>query len=549
MKSDVMENKIILIVLAVFCISILLAQNNLEKIYAVTIETATFGAVAGSSGSTWNNCAYVSTTEVWCPTSTGLKIWNPTTRVVSSTLKPTGVFTDVKCSSSVCYAWESAAGTTGNLTRWLISGHTLDDFQPFIGNAGFVTGHGIGLVTGGDNTVLLPIEGQTCTDGVIPLGSNDDKGFCFWGGGSGASFDGERWISAQTTNDLARIHDIEWNGQSASIGSPTANRAVVEYNDLGGTNTFQLINLADSDTTFITTRICETASLPSQTNQAKITIINGILFDTYSTSDMVVMDTTLNTCTVGIKTNLVDEGTIRTTTYDSTNDIYIVSATDTNGGNEASAIYTFNGTTFDGINTVWDKILKVNTTDTTNRVWTHFNHNSEGEIQVWRGTQMVIISDLITESEPNPNTEFCSLPENFNLLRCVLERGDTTPLIGASQLLNESSTTLVCQIGLISCTDFVPDNPDIKTNGVGYILLFVALGIMIGIFWVASRGDLGSIPTFLWFIATISIVGLVTALNWIDPTFIIVAIIAVIALATAKAKGVFGSSGLFAGET
>ena len=75
------------------------------------------------------------------------------------------------------------------------------------------------------------------------------------------------------------------------------------------------------------------------------------------------------------------------------------------------------------------------------------------------------------------------------------------------------------------------------------------MGIMIGIFWVASRGDLGSIPTFLWFIATLAIIGMITAFDLIDPTVLIVAIIAIIALATARAKGIFGSSGLFAGET
>jgi hypothetical protein len=40
-----------------------------------------------------------------------------------------------------------------------------------------------------------------------------------------------------------------------------------------------------------------------------------------------------------------------------------------------------------------------------------------------------------------------------------------------------------------------------------------------------------------------------TAFSWINPTILIIAIIAIIALATAKVKGVFGSSGLFAGET
>jgi hypothetical protein len=163
---------------------------------------------------------------------------------------------------------------------------------------------------------------------------------------------------------------------------------------------------------------------------------------------------------------------------------------------------------------------------------------------------------IVTLGAPNESggSTFCDQAENFYLLRCVLERGDTTPLSGASELVNASSTNIVCQIGLIHCTQnsdgsFTPDNPDIQTNGVGYLLLVVALGIMIGIFWVASRGDLGYIPTFIWFIGTLAIIGVMTAFSWINPTILIIAIIAIIALATAKVKGVFGSSGLFAGET
>jgi hypothetical protein len=191
--------------------------------------------------------------------------------------------------------------------------------------------------------------------------------------------------------------------------------------------------------------------------------------------------------------------------------------------------------------TVADRKIATHRTSNTTHTFVTCNSN----------VNSVVIDDTVSDFVPTPDsqTTFCEQPENFFILSCVLARGDTTPLVGASQLVNESSTTLICQIGLIPCTDFVPDNPDIKTNGVGYILTAVALGILIGVFWVASRGDLGSIPTFLWFIATLAIIGVVTAFGWIDATFLILAVVAIIALATAKAKGIFGSAGLFAGET
>ena len=167
----------------------------------------------------------------------------------------------------------------------------------------------------------------------------------------------------------------------------------------------------------------------------------------------------------------------------------------------------------------------------------------------YTGTDKKVGILIYDEDSPQGGSEFCQQPENFNLLRCVLERGDTTPLVGASELIDESTSTIICQLGLIACTNFVPNDPDTKTNGVGYIILVVALGILIGIFWVASRGDLGSIPTFLWFIATLAVIGTITAFDLIDATFLVISVIAIIALAVAKAKGIFGSSGLFAGET
>lgn len=159
-----------------------------------------------------------------------------------------------------------------------------------------------------------------------------------------------------------------------------------------------------------------------------------------------------------------------------------------------------------------------------------------------------------TPSGDNPDSEFCDLPENFNLLRCVLERnGSSGALTGTSTLLNQSSTNIMCQIGIFSCTqdengNFTPENPDIKTNGVGYIFTVIAFAIMVGIFWVASRGDLTNIPTFVWFISTIGLLGALTAMEYLDPTFLIIGVVTIVAFAVAKAKGMFSGGQIFAGE-
>ena len=167
-------------------------------------------------------------------------------------------------------------------------------------------------------------------------------------------------------------------------------------------------------------------------------------------------------------------------------------------------------------------------------------------------TNSVVIDNTVSEVIPPNiiNGVNCDLPENNGILTC-----DTsgTGLSGTSELVNQSATNIFCQVGFFSCTqdsdgNFIPDNPDVKTNGVGYILLVIALAIFVSLLWVASGGRITEIPTFVWFIGTIAMVGVFTAIDYIDPTFLIIAIIVVSAFATAKYKSVLGDNSLFKGE-
>ena len=98
----------------------------------------------------------------------------------------------------------------------------------------------------------------------------------------------------------------------------------------------------------------------------------------------------------------------------------------------------------------------------------------------------------------------------------------------ASQSFGNSTNDLFVQIGL------VPEGSDIRTNGVGYILVAVGLGLLIAIFFLASQGELGKIPTFVWVLGALVVVGMFAAFQVIDPTFFIMAILVIIALASAK---------------
>ena len=94
--------------------------------------------------------------------------------------------------------------------------------------------------------------------------------------------------------------------------------------------------------------------------------------------------------------------------------------------------------------------------------------------------------------------------------------------------VTSSAQFLAEQLGLVE------DGSDIRFNGVGYMVVAVGLGILIAMFFLASGGDLNRIPTFVWFIGTLAMVGTLTGFGFVDVTFFIIGILVIIALASAK---------------
>ena len=142
------------------------------------------------------------------------------------------------------------------------------------------------------------------------------------------------------------------------------------------------------------------------------------------------------------------------------------------------------------------------------------------------------LTDAFSQCITNPETLFCRLQSQGGAFS------------GPTQLLSTQFNTIAIQTGIIDGS-----NSDIKTNGVGYLLLIIAICIMIGIMWVASRGQLTEIPTFIWFIGVIALTAAFTFMNIVDATILIIAIIVVVAFATAKARNVFGGGGIFSGDS
>lgn len=132
-------------------------------------------------------------------------------------------------------------------------------------------------------------------------------------------------------------------------------------------------------------------------------------------------------------------------------------------------------------------------------------------------------------------TEFCQLPENENLLRCVLERNGGA--LGSNQTSNPIAIeTSFC--GILIQTGFLDgSNLDHKTNGCGYIMLAITLLIVNSLMVITAIGiahRFDAIPLFMYLIVTLAIMAGFVLAEWTDVTFFIITVVAIIALASPK---------------
>lgn len=532
-----MQKQIALITMAIFAMSILIVQSFYTYPQALAQLTFTTTSITYTGNSNdQSNCHYVDSEESWCTSTSGIKIINPTSQSVSTTLYSGITIQDVDCTTSFCYSWHNGDTATANLTQWSISTRQIVNTTTFTMSGGAPVGRQIDALSAqGAENILLPASSTSC----IGSGGTSLKGLCIF---DGTIFESSRFISSGDSGASAVLFNIKWSETLATVGEPTLNNALIAFQDGGGTRTIKIINLADADTTFATTQTCSAsgASL-SATETFQIFVYNEnyyIPLDLGATGAYGEVPIDSTTC-------------VTTSTYPTTWDIPVALITDGEFFYTASTDGATSKSSFQVYNSSSSALATYNITNTSAPalpVKNGWYHSTEGEVQIIGNNRLIIFR---TQAGQSPNEEFCSLPENANILICRLE--ESPPLTGASELLNQSSTNIVCMIGLLSCTqdsdgNFTPDNPDIKTNGVGYLITIIAFGILISIFWLASGGRLGDIPTFVWFIATLAILGLMVGFDFLDVTFLLIGVIAIVALAVAKAKGIFGDVGLFKGE-
>lgn len=155
---------------------------------------------------------------------------------------------------------------------------------------------------------------------------------------------------------------------------------------------------------------------------------------------------------------------------------------------------------------------------------------------------------LAPELEPSPTPSTggidCTLPENENILVCRLggtgafgSAGDF--IIGVAPTNTTEGTGLTgigCAIGLVDCVA----DPDIKTNGLGLLIFIASIFIVVGMFVTTQGlGNTIKLPLYMWAMIIIALSAFFTLTNVIDPVFLIISIIGLIALGAPRIVNVF----------
>jgi hypothetical protein len=197
----------------------------------------------------------------------------------------------------------------------------------------------------------------------------------------------------------------------------------------------------------------------------------------------------------------------------------VVGAFFTGTGNGSNCVSVRYGAgTFDGSNT--RKTLR------NGGAWTDENTND-------------VVMKLIDRDIASVTTGIdCDLPENTNILICRLGGDGTLGSAGAFVIGNTTTGTGIlgtgCSIGLVDCT--ADSNP--QTNGLGLLIFLASLLLIVGFFYATMGTGAFSIHPFIWVMIIIVDAAFFTLTGIIDPVFLILAIIAIIALAAPRLKDV-----------
>jgi hypothetical protein len=510
-----MKTQIPLIVIAVFSIAILLAYDNQEALAQLTFTVTALTTYSGHANNQ-DNCEYLDSSEVWCSSTSGIKIINPTSRSISTTLYSGVDVDDIACGSTYCYSWHNGDTATANLTQWVIDTHDIQNTTTFTMSGGAVVGQQIDLASAqGAENILLPSSASSCGG----AGATNLKGLCIFNGDVGF-FNASRFISSSDTGATARLFNIKWSETLNTIAEPTLNNVLVFFQDGAGTKTWRIINLNDADITFANTQTCVSGSLAVLQESALFQVF------VYSEKYYVPID---NGAT-GYYAELPIRSTtcLNTVTYPTTWDVPTSLSTD----GEFFYTSSYQGSTLKSAmqvyNTTSASLATYNITGAVaERTSNGWYHSTEGELQIIRGSNLVVFT---VQDASGGTQEICYVIQGTGQVFCKTydldENGNIIldSVIGGVNPRNITDTSgeLFCALGLTDC-----DNPDITTNGTGMfmllILLLVSYAFVVYIHHVGHK-PIGDIHPMLVLLIGIIDVTIAFFLGWI-PDYVFYSVI------------------------
>lgn len=486
-----MENKkLTLIALAVFSIVILLAQNNIEKVFALTSHTIEYDDTCNSEG-----IDFVSTVARYIVLCTNGEVAtvNQATHTVTEFSLP------APKTNFIYWSWQCTSGLTCYVTEISVAIDNDDEyiieFSPVGGGAVIsnttVTHSGL---TEGFASNFADIDNAggwfpvLCDDNdyILINPSLAQTGTC-----DGSNF-GTSFITTVHTNPQ----------DSTKIAVTTS----------AGTNSFRIWNAGGS-------QVCQ-LNFASSGNIARNTVLSEWLVKLGN----VVWRVTDACAGTGTVTHGLS-GTLRHIEVNNVREeLFVTDNADVKILNSTISTYP-QLLTLDAID---DSNAVSRGTVGTNDYAIIFDAGGVGESQI----QLWELSEVEEEDEEEPS-EFCSNPANEDLLRCRLEEQGGAlggNFQGNPFDVSNSTSNILIQVGLLDGSDTNP-----ATNGTGYLLLAVGLIIANVLLWVGTGGQVFTssnlfIPALISFV----IIGFFTVAGLVEPTILIISIVVLIALASPK---------------
>jgi hypothetical protein len=480
-KSDAMENKKIpVIAVALFAIVILLFQNNLPMAYAITVTTVSYG-LAGDGYVKYDS--FVSS-YVIANTGTIIKVINANNFGVTTVTLPTPI-----TGYTYGFGISCIISTTCQITETKTTG---SNFDSYIISFNILTGAITGNVTVADSATFSRL--------IYNAGSND--------GWFNLACDNGNTILIKS--DLTTLGDCAGTNFGAQIvRSIFVSGTTTAVTTDAATNAFSLWT---GSVRSCLLNIGTAGDISRTTSEWLVRTVNTI--DRVNSSCSVTGTLTHGLTTVyGVKANVIrHEIYVRGDSF-----VQVMNMTDFTKLYRLDVLESVAPTAFDNF------AVATNVAEIGVRFADTGVNTGRMKIQIFQ-------LGATAPEEGGETSTFCQQPENVNLLTCRLEsEGGALSQVSASETFGNSTLHICQQIKLCD-----PNNDDIKTNGLGYLLVAIGLGVMTAIFWLASGGKLKEIPTFVWFIGTLSVLGAFTAFGFVDVTFFIVGILVIIALASAK---------------